>query len=471
MKNATMTTVRQLQKLGVVLGFLLLGACVARYSSDVNDWWQGRGPVVPHGTFPGDCSICHTSDSWGSMRADFEFDHAQETGFKLNGAHEEAQCLRCHNDRGPVQVFSEQGCAGCHGDVHNRRLGDQCLDCHTEQDWNPRGQLAEHARTRFPLFGNHASITCDRCHEGIGSGVFDPLSTECVSCHQADLASAVPNHFDEGWTESCDRCHRPTTWAEEGFVHETFPLIGGHKTDCASCHSNEDFSPVSAQCNDCHASEFQVSTELDHAAFNLPRQCEICHSEVSWATNTFDHSTVGNDCLACHGDDFQATSNPDHSLWGYSTDCVQCHGTTDWEAVNFGHPGITANCTQCHFQDFLQTQDPDHQLWGYPQDCELCHHQFTSFPPGDFFHTGVTNGCVQCHFQDYLMTTDPNHQENFFPTTCEDCHTPDVTWDLGLRPKVNGQDLQTPPAKATPRRGGLRDLPGGRRPRKPKSPH
>lgn len=444
----------------------LTAACVLSYSGGLDGWWDGWGPVVPHETFPADCTLCHTSSDWNTMREDFEFDHLAETGFALVGAHAEAQCLRCHNDRGPVQEFARQGCAGCHGDVHERRLGDRCLDCHTEDSWRPFGQLAEHARTRFPLFGAHATVTCDRCHVGIGTGSMEPLSVACESCHQADLQVAVPDHFQEGWITDCGRCHRPTSWAAEGFVHDFFPLTGGHQTECASCHANEVFAPVSDDCNDCHQASFTLSTNLDHVAFDLPRDCDRCHGTQGWLPSDFDHSVTLRDCSDCHLPDYFATQDPDHSLWGYGQDCRPCHGTEQWRPVNFGHPGITQDCNQCHFQDYLMTSDPDHQVWGYPTSCEDCHGQFTAFPPADFGHVGVVNGCVQCHFQDYLGTTDPNHVEGGFPLECELCHEPDITWDLGLlNPPSLGDALRQPPAPEVKPEGNSRRARPGQRPR------
>lgn len=452
----------------LVAGAFGVVGCVLRSSDGVNDWWASRGPVVPHETFPGDCTLCHTSSRWNALRADFTFDHLAETGYALSGQHQEAQCLRCHNDRGPVQEFSDRGCAGCHGDIHNNRLGDSCLDCHTEEDWRPQGQLAEHARTRFPLFGAHAAVTCNRCHVGIGSGVFDPLSIECVSCHQADLAVAVPDHFQEGWIESCERCHRATSWAEEGFAHDFFPLTGGHNIQCADCHTNESFDPVSTECNDCHQGSFTLSTSLDHEAFNLPRACERCHTASSWIPADFDHSVTQNDCADCHLPEYFATSAPDHQLWGYSQDCVSCHTTDSWPQIQFGHPGIVTDCMQCHLQEYLNTNDPDHQLWGYPTNCELCHHQFTSFPPADNRHEGTVDGCVQCHFQDYLMTTNPNHVAEGFPLQCQFCHVADVSWDVPLG-SLRTPDLKAPAGvDVKPLDPGKHSTPRRERPRREK---
>ena len=120
-------------------------ACVQAEFEAVQEWWSGYGPVVPHKTFPGDCSLCHTTASWTALKEEIDFDHEAETGFALNGQHAQAQCLRCHNDRGPVATFASQGCAGCHGDVHEGRNGPDCAHCHDEHDWQPEGQLVDRA--------------------------------------------------------------------------------------------------------------------------------------------------------------------------------------------------------------------------------------------------------------------------------------------------------------------------------------
>jgi len=213
--------VRSMRALALVAacGFLAL-ACVMQGHDSAQQklWWAGFGPVMPHDTFPGDCSLCHEGNDWQHVREDFSFDHEAETGVRLEGAHDRASCLRCHNDRGPVAVFASRGCAGCHEDIHKGQLGSTCKECHTQQSWQPFGQYELHQRTRFPLIGVHASTACHRCHPGAEVGRFVPTSVECVNCHQDDLARANnPNHFAFGWVDRCDRCHLPRTWnqAEE----------------------------------------------------------------------------------------------------------------------------------------------------------------------------------------------------------------------------------------------------------------
>lgn len=197
------------------MGIAAIAACRTNVITPQHGWWEGNGVVVPHHTFPTDCELCHVGERWRDLAPDFEFDHGAETGHELHGAHESAQCLRCHNDRGPVEVFAAQGCAGCHQDPHMGRLGTSCADCHGEYTWRPNGMLEAHARSRFPLTGAHRTTECRRCHTGSEVGVFTPVSTACADCHQDDLARALtPDHQALGFVDNCHRCHRPTVWED-----------------------------------------------------------------------------------------------------------------------------------------------------------------------------------------------------------------------------------------------------------------
>jgi len=192
-------------------------ACVAPRAGtgSVHRWWAGLGPVLPHDTFPTDCKLCHVGSGWNELVDDFSFDHEAETGYHLDGAHAEAMCLRCHNDRGPVEVFAERGCAGCHEDVHQGDLGPDCASCHNERTWNPQGMIQRHNKTRFPLVGAHALVSCHRCHPGARVGNFLPTDNECVTCHTDELNNTTnPPHIPLGWIDNCHKCHMPTAWEQ-----------------------------------------------------------------------------------------------------------------------------------------------------------------------------------------------------------------------------------------------------------------
>jgi len=215
--NMTCATRSAGKALTILAVLSLIAACVTRTpeSIELHGWWRGLGPVLPHDTFPADCGMCHEGSNWQGLRDDFQFDHLAATGVQLNGAHEQAQCLRCHNDRGPVSTFQARGCVGCHEDVHFGKLGPSCTDCHQESTWAPVGQIERHNQTRFPLTGIHAVTDCRRCHIGAEVGNFFPTAVECVACHQDDLARAVnPNHINLVWIDRCDRCHMPTIWSQ-----------------------------------------------------------------------------------------------------------------------------------------------------------------------------------------------------------------------------------------------------------------
>lgn len=199
--------------LPAVLLMLLAAACFSLPDTKRHGWRSDLGPVIPHDTFPADCSLCHQPDTWQELHEDFSFDHEAETGYALEGAHQYGRCLRCHNDRGDVQKFESRGCVGCHDDIHQGQLGRDCMECHNQWNWLATGVRDMHSKTRFPLIGIHASTSCHRCHPGAAVGRFVPTDTECVTCHRTDLAAADnPNHINLGLIDRCDRCHIPTTW-------------------------------------------------------------------------------------------------------------------------------------------------------------------------------------------------------------------------------------------------------------------
>lgn len=421
-------------------------------------WSKRWGPLVPHESFPGDCSLCHVADNWNVLRDDFSFDHAKETGYALEGAHAAASCLRCHNDRGPVQAYVERGCGGCHPDPHASSLGLDCERCHDQWNWEPTGLIGEHARTRFPLYGAHAVVPCESCHVGAAAGQFRGAPIECEICHREDLSGATsPDHLANGWTTDCARCHTTTVWQNVVFAHDSFPLVGGHGgLDCTQCHTSGVFEAISTECYTCHQADYEAA--LDHVSLNFALDCTQCHGTSAWTPATVDHTifpltaghagldcaqchtdgtvgTIPSDCYACHATDYAGA--PDHASADFSHDCEQCHSTVAWIPATFdhtsfpltgGHSGL--DCTQCHTGGTFETIPsdcyschasdyagaPDHASLGFPQDCTQCHSS-VAWTPATFSHTdfpltGSHNlACTDCHTTGSTSTF-----------SCIDCH-------------------------------------------------
>jgi len=208
----TRRTWQVLSALGITLAIIACSVVSPRQAS-VHRWWAGFGLVISHDTFPADCRLCHLGASWNELTEDFSFDHAAKTGVTLHGAHAQAKCLRCHNDRGPVATFQVQGCAGCHADAHFGELGLDCKRCHDESTWHVPNARVSHLHTRFPLTGAHLQVACHRCHAGATVANFRPTDPDCVSCHYDAMARTTnPPHVGLGWVDRCDRCHMPTSW-------------------------------------------------------------------------------------------------------------------------------------------------------------------------------------------------------------------------------------------------------------------
>jgi hypothetical protein len=468
----------------VILAVLGIAGC--QLLAPQNGWNKKKwGPLVPHTKFPGDCSICHQPEGWDKLREDFVFDHEKETGYLLEGAHSQAACLRCHNDRGPVDAYVTRGCSGCHLDPHASSLGMDCGQCHSQISWEPTGLVGEHARTRFPLMGAHAIATCESCHPGAAAGQFRGAPLQCEICHQADLAQANnPDHLSNGWNTDCQKCHQPSGWSGAFIDHSFFPLSGGHGgLDCAQCHIGETFSGLSQDCFSCHSADFQSAP--GHVSNNYSRDCTQCHDINEWDSVRIDHSFfpltgrhgglscsechapgtfsgLSQDCFSCHSEQFQSAEG--HVSGNYSHDCTQCHSGNNWESARVDHSffpltgehaalsctechiggsfsGLSQSCDSCHGKDFDIA--PDHVAASFPLSCEQCHGTGT-WSPAILDHSafalagghgglacaqchaggvfaGLSQDCYSCHTANYQSA--PGHLANNFPQDCTQCHS------------------------------------------------
>ena len=69
---------------------------------------------------------------------------------------------------------------------------------------------------------------CIDCHQSASKLRFEPLSIECIHCHNEDYQAAVnPNHILGNFSTNCNDCHSMNafTWGGSGFNHAFFSPI------------------------------------------------------------------------------------------------------------------------------------------------------------------------------------------------------------------------------------------------------
>jgi hypothetical protein len=220
------------------------------------------------GAFGTACAVCHSPEAW--KPAKFNHDLA---AFKLAGKHVNVACETCHVNN--VYKGTPTACYACHqkDDEHNGSFGTTCETCHNAADWDKA--TFDHNLSAFKLDGEHANVTCEKCHV---NNVFKGTPTACYACHQKD-----DKHNGSFGTE-CSGCHTTASWKGATFDHSrtNFPLNGGHaRVQCEQCHKGGVFTGISITCVSCHADP------AFHAGA-LGTQCESCHNTTAWVPARFN---------------------------------------------------------------------------------------------------------------------------------------------------------------------------------------
>ena len=418
--------------------YSLTSANTACWNCHQADYNGATNPPHAASGFPQDCTVCHGTAilNWTSAT----FNHAT-TGFALVGAHTSLQCAQCHVNNN--YSLTSAACINCHlADYNNTtnpphklsNFPQDCTQCHTNMtDWS--GATFNHTSTGFALVGMHASQPCAACHVNNNYSLTS-ANTACWNCHQTDYNGATnPPHAASGFPQDCTQCHGTAilNWTSATFNHTTtgFALTGAHTSlQCSQCHVNNNYSLTSANaaCYNCHAADYNGTTNPPHAAQGFPQDCSGCHTTTNWAGATFNHATTGfaltgfhtslqcNQCHVnnnysltsaacwnCHQADYNGTTSPAHQAAGFPQDCSMCHSTTNWSGATFSHPTTPLQLTGYHATMLTNNQ------------CNLCHvgNNYTSTP----------SDCWSCHQTDYNTTTNPNHAAAGFAQTCNSCHT------------------------------------------------
>ncbi len=307
----------------------------------------------PHSTggFSTDCTTCHNTTAWQPST----FNHST-TRFPLTGAHATVTpCAACHT----VSPWSAQStaCISCHQADFNATnnpphtgFPTDCTTCHTTTAWQPAS--FDHSKTTFPLTGAHVSVPCASCHV---NNNFTTLPTACVGCHQTDFNGTTnPPHSSGGFSTDCTTCHNTTAWQPSTFNHSNtkFPLTGAHTTvtPCTACHTVSPWSSQSTACVSCHQTDYNSTTNPNHASAGFPTTCQTCHTTTAWTGATFNHTwfplTHGNSggvCATCH------TNPSDYSV--FTCMSGNCHPQAQTNSNHNGISGyqyVASACYSCH---------------------------------------------------------------------------------------------------------------------------
>lgn len=311
------------------------------------------------------CIECHTTDpDW--MPAQFA---VHDDYYPLTGGHLEIanNCFECHNGD---YINTPTDCFSCHSDDHNSssnpnhvnlNIPTNCVDCHsTNPEWMPATFDIHDAY--YPLNGAHATIAndCATCH----NGNYNNTPNTCIACHQAEYdATTNPNHSQGNFSSDCLTCHTEIAWSPSTFNHDPiYPLNGAHtaiENDCNQCHS-QGYVNTPNTCVGCHLSDYNGTTNPDHASAMFPTDCQSCHSETAWIPSTWDHD----------GMYFPIYSGKHENEWSL---CVECHTT----ANDF----TLFSCIDCHEHNNQNDVDDDHDgVSGYIYESNAC---YSCHPTGE----------------------------------------------------------------------------------------
>lgn len=440
---------------------------------------------VHRGSLDKNCLACHDVQHWKPAP---RFDHAK-TDYPLTGMHRDVSCAQCHKagttpaDTAQRVVgfkpLTHRDCASCHADPHHGRFVGACGDCHVTTGFKviERGHF-DHDRTRYPLRGRHASVSCSACHDAPGVKGKNPSFAHCRDCHTdphagtATLAGAVVD---------CAACHgvagfKLPTYTVAQHRNARFALEGAHQqVTCEQCHLKNPagttpallgsagilMRPAFAQCLDCHRDVHGGQL----ASRGAGGECATCHTAAAWKPSTFtvaDHAKLkfaldgrhaAIACAACHGatrPGLPPLPNPGslgtaHVAFKLAEhDCVACH--VDPHSGRFARGGaspVAAGCLGCHTTQRYRPSTIDvatHDAFTFKLEgahravpCVGCHvdlkHPAAASTLVQSRWTGTPllfvakgQGCLSCHESPHgdQFATRPDHGG------CESCHSQDA---------------------------------------------
>ncbi|MDK9699171.1 MAG: multiheme c-type cytochrome [bacterium] len=425
-----------------------------------------------HGRLTQKCESCHKEHigvNGRLIRWDPKAFNHDETGYKLDGAHEKLQCNQCHKNAEKTYLGLDTKCLSCHKDQHGSDLKRTCTECHSNLGWKQPPPTFDHSKTKWALTGKHKEVACLSCHK---ENKWSSLKTDCKSCH---------NDPHQGkFSQNCTECHTSGGWKNiAGFDHSKtgFPLVGAHLTQrcdachnprlkpvlaektCFACHGDKHNGQLSRECKTCHNEtsfkpalytlEQHNQTPFPLAGKHIEQGCNECHKE-----NKFKFTSDDKKCSGCHADKHNGQLSKQcencHTVNGFkpSTFTVEQHKKTKFELVG---KHLSTDCAKCHKDGKYVFTEPQRECLSCHQDqhkgqlastCQSCHspqawkpssftvqrHNMTAFAltgkhvttactechkDGKYRIAGATESCTACH---------KDQHNGQFGRNCTDCH-------------------------------------------------
>lgn len=428
----------------------------------------------------GKCLDCHTAPQVDWKIPKFNHDI---TNYKLRGKHAEIKCTDCHKQDAARAAQStkfykwtglKSDCLTCHKDYHVFGKGspkpkltkfkslNQCLNCHTEKNWEETQNFDHNKDTRYPITGKHKEVSCRECHvtepaksptkTAVGRYHWNQLpSKTCETCHASPHKKTFSKEF---LAKKCTECHVTDDWFRKpggaAFNHDEtrFKLTGRHLTlDCAKCHTGEGKNKIykfksfeKNFCVDCHQTPHKDQ-------FNpkfVEQACNTCHTTKDFkGLLKFDHDKTKFKiegahrelaCKDCHTETSKGVYGPEkkpvtwHKFLFKDLDeksCRTCH-------ADYHNGQLSQKCTDCHTQKEWKNPSFDHnkqskfKLLGKHQDlkCAECHTSkdgkvMTFGPKKEKYrvvkYKPIATDCNSCHKSDDV-------HKGSFGIDCNRCH-------------------------------------------------
>lgn len=394
------------------------------------------------------CESCHTLTAWSPPS---RFDHAR-TDYPLTGRHTTLACAKCHigadvpkqSAAATWKPLAHGECSSCHKDPHAGRFGGKCASCHETDDFHHlRTASFDHSRTRYPLLGAHASVTCAKCHDPATAFGAKPAFDRCDRCHRDAHGGQLA--VKSGPARDCAECHVVADFTASTFTlaaHQqtNYPLQGAHaRAACAKCHARSDATgapasygtarvplhPAAADCATCHADPHGGRFSAGGAR---PRSegCTACHGMERFAPSRVDvaaharypfaltgaHRAVP--CAACHKELARTAASGAGTLKGAKLAavefrderrrCADCH--TSPHGTQFASRREKGACEGCHVDaafapasKFDHARDAAFKLEGAHARiaCAACHPTQKTPDGPRVVYRPLSSRCESCH--------------------------------------------------------------------------